>query len=130
MNRQALGKAIVQQIGPTQETAKHALASELETPLTHLLTAPKNIRSYLDGFIDTAVTLANLMAEEQGWFRCKFVRTKRQFSEANMYFPGDNRTGRVYLCTFPYFDKIVATSQKRFFEIIVPASVELESEFI
>ena len=116
-------------MGPTQQAAKQAVVSELERVLTYLLPAPQAVRSHIEGLIDTAVTLANSMTKEQGWFRCKFIRTKRPFKEAHMYLPDDRQTGRVYMCTFPYFDKIVATDEKRCSEIIVNASVELESEF-
>lgn len=129
MNRQALGKGIVRQMGQVQQAAKEIVCSDLERVLTHLLPTSQSIRPHIEGLIDTAVTLANSMTEEQGWFRCKFIRSKRPFNEGHMYLPDDRQTGRVYLCTFPYFDKIVATSQKRGSEIIVNASVELESEF-
>ena len=113
-----------------QGEEKKSKVEELERVLNHLLPSPQSIRTKLDSFIDEAISVANKMTEEHAWFQCRLVYSGEAFDERTMDVPYE-QTGRVFMCTFPAFKKVVIdpdTDEDCIHTIALP-SVELESHF-
>jgi hypothetical protein len=79
--------------------------------------------------VDMAVKLANDMTGEQALFRCQIVETGRTPSESDIQVADDKQSGNVFMCTFPFFARLIWDDGKERLVPVVKASVELESAY-
>lgn len=126
MIKQALGYGILQQAQLHQEEYKKKVIGFLETLLTPLLPTKQTIRRKLEKTIDEAVELANSMACEQALYNWQIVPVGSAAEETLMEWSDMDQSGRVVLCTFPIFRKLVREDDGQKKICLVKADVELE----
>ena len=125
--RQTLGYAVLENTKSNQVDHKTRLVERIENLLLPLLPIREAIRPGLIKLIDMAVDLSNDMLMEKAWFRCRMIRAGRAYDE-NLMEAEETQEGRVYLCTFPLFIKVVRDGEEEG-RCFVKANVELESMF-
>jgi len=127
--RQAIGKSIYEEFGPTQADELASNIDYLEQLLTNLLPELYPLRSQLEPILEAAVKIANMMTQDQAWFRCVAYSAGDPLDENVMDVEDEAQKGRVFICTFPSFRKITRNEDDGSpeSECLTKACVELES---
>jgi hypothetical protein len=128
--RQVLGRAALSQFKDFQKAKKNEVAQRLSHVLS--LIGPKrfNMEPVVSRILNEAVDLANDMAQEQALFKCQMPKTGGLPEEdLNIKVPDENQTGRIFMCTFPRFGRMIIDDGKESVVWLVPAYVELQSAF-
>jgi hypothetical protein len=133
MIRQALGKAALRGISESQEKAKSQFTQNLERVLSLLLPPSPRIDELLHtmvtSIVDIAIPLANSMTEEQSIFRCEWVQCGDDPVEHVVDVVDETQSGKVYLCTFPGFWRVIRDDERVRWVPVRKATAELQNAF-
>jgi hypothetical protein len=137
MFHQALGRAQLQQIESQQHAAINKLSHKIGSLLERLLperldsqAKPYDIHGVMVNIVQSAVRLANSMAQELAIFRPFFLTPGEEAIEEKILVSNDEQFGNVWLCTFPGFSrKIRGEDGKTKYGVLVRASAELDSHY-
>ena len=132
--RQILGRAQLQQVKGCQAAAKAKAVNRLSQILRSLLPKQRdmnpttfNIPQMINGILDSAIRLANLMTEEQAFYNCFLVNAGQNASGHLTNIMDERQTGRTLMCTFPGFERLIRKEGHTQRFIVAKANVELES---
>lgn len=129
MIRQATGRGILEQVKGRHVEMKKMVTEDLEKLLKIFFPIRQDLGRKIEKFVDSAVELANTMAEEKALFFCTMIDAGSVIENTSMQVSDDSQNKRVYMCTFPLFAIRVMEDGRETLVYLTKADVETENLF-